>query len=60
MGLKVSKHGAVDPQHLAPQGLYPYMCDVDLKRLRKYILAGRLAPCFPGMDSDEAKVRHRV
>ena len=60
MGLKVSKCGArsVHPEHLIPQGLYP-LHDVDLKRLKKYILTGRLAPCFPGQegDGDEASSR---
>ena len=56
MGLKASKHGPIDPKLLAPQGLYP-LCDVDLKRLKRYILAGRLAPCHPGQDAESDRVR---
>ncbi len=37
-------------------GLYPNN-DVDLRKLKKLIQAQKLAPCFPGADSDTHDVR---
>ena len=38
-------------EHLRPQGVYPG-APVDLKRLKRRILEQRLAPCWPGAESN--------
>ncbi|GAQ88606.1 protein with RING-finger domain [Klebsormidium nitens] len=45
------KRVKVDDQYTRPQGLYPDReRDVDAKKLRRLILDGKLAPCFPGRE----------
>lgn len=55
MGQKSSKASQIEPRYLAPQKLYCYS-EVDLKKLRKLIKDRKLAPCFPGLDSDSREV----
>eukprot|EP00232_Nephroselmis_pyriformis_P003316 CAMPEP_0182912474 /NCGR_PEP_ID=MMETSP0034_2-20130328/37535_1 /TAXON_ID=156128 /ORGANISM="Nephroselmis pyriformis, Strain CCMP717" /LENGTH=167 /DNA_ID=CAMNT_0025049149 /DNA_START=85 /DNA_END=585 /DNA_ORIENTATION=+ len=43
------KRPAIDERYLKPTGLYAHH-DVDGKKLKKLILDGKLAPCYPGMD----------
>ena len=53
MGL-MRKSPAMDPSLTRPQGLYG-TGDVDLRKLKRLILAGKLAPCYPGREEvDEA------
>lgn len=50
MGNKLGKRrSAVDEALTRPQGLYDHQ-DVDMKRLRRLILDGRLAPCYVGQE----------
>ena len=54
MGL-MRKSPAMDPSLTRPQGLYG-TGDVDLRKLKRLILAGKLAPCYPGREEvDEAE-----
>mmetsp|Transcript_6647 Transcript_6647/g.24661 ORF Transcript_6647/g.24661 Transcript_6647/m.24661 type:complete len:608 (-) Transcript_6647:1138-2961(-) len=39
----------VEEQYTRPSGLYPTV-EVDVKRLRKLIMEGKLAPCYPGVE----------
>ena len=39
----------VDPKYTMPCGLYVHK-SIDMSRLRKLILAGRLAPCYTGLE----------
>ena len=55
MGQKSSKQPQVDPRYLAPQKLYCYN-EVDLRKLRRLIKDRKLAPCFPGVDSESQEV----
>ncbi|KAH9330555.1 hypothetical protein KI387_002663 [Taxus chinensis] len=48
MGNKFTRRRhVVDDRYTRPQGLYQHR-DVDQKKLRKLILDGKLAPCYPG------------
>ena len=47
MGLRSKP--TIDERYTRPQGLYG-TGDVDLRKLRKLILSGKLAPCFPGQE----------
>lgn len=50
MGNKFSRRRAVvDERYTRTQGLYQHR-DVDPRKLRRLILNGQLAPCFPGAD----------
>lgn len=55
MGQKNSKAPQVETRYLAPQKLYCYS-EVDLRKLRKLIKDRKLAPCFPGVDSESREV----
>ena len=58
LGLR-TPHDAVDPQFTRPQGFYDPN-DVDLKKLRRLIKHGKLAPCYPGRevaDDEETEAR---
>ena len=55
MGQKNSKQPQVDPRYLAPQKMYCYN-EVDLRKLRRLIKDRKLAPCFPGVDSESQEV----
>ena len=55
MGQKSSKPPRVDPRFFAPQKLYCYN-EVDLRKLRRLIKDNKLAPCFPGQDSESQEV----
>jgi hypothetical protein len=58
LGLR-KPHDAVDPQFTRPQGFYDPN-DVDLKKLRRLIKHGKLAPCYPGRevaDDEETEAR---
>ena len=55
MGQKSSKAPRVDPRYFAPQKLYCYS-EVDLRKLRRLIKDNKLAPCFPGADSEDQEV----
>ncbi len=55
MGQKSSKAPQVEARYLAPQKLYCYS-EVDLRKLRKLIKDRKLAPCFPGVDSESREV----
>ena len=58
LGLR-KPHEAVDPQFMRPQGFYD-PDDVDLKKLRRLIKHGKLAPCYPGReraDDEETEAR---
>lgn len=55
MGQKSSKASQIEPRYLAPQKLYCYS-EVDLKKLRKLIKDRKLAPCFPGLDTESREV----
>ena len=48
MGLRKS-YPSVDPQFTKPQGMYDED-DIDLRKLRKLIKRGKLAPCYPGRE----------
>jgi hypothetical protein len=41
----------VPEQYLRPQGLYNNLNNIDLKRLRRLILHGHLAPCWAGKEA---------
>lgn len=41
----------VDEKYTRPQGLYQHK-DVDHKKLKKLILDSKLAPCYPGDESE--------
>ncbi|KAA6426518.1 MAG: hypothetical protein FRX49_03628 [Trebouxia sp. A1-2] len=58
MGQKSSKAPQVEARYLAPQKLYCYS-EVDLRKLRKLIKDRKLAPCFPGVDSESREVEER-
>lgn len=50
MGNKIGKRKvAVDEQFTKPQGLYEHH-EIDLRRLRKLILDGKLSPCYNGAE----------
>ena len=50
MGNKIGKRRVpIDEALTRPQGLYDHQ-DVDLKRLRRLIIDGRLAPCYAGVE----------
>ncbi|KAK9802983.1 hypothetical protein WJX73_003844 [Symbiochloris irregularis] len=51
MGQKLAKPADGAKPFLKPSGLYPN-CEVDLKKLKRSILAHRLAPCYPGKDDE--------
>jgi len=51
MGL-MKKKSSVDPKYCRPQGLYSSH-NLNLKKLKKLILAGKLAPCYPGQEGAE-------
>ncbi|KAI5076545.1 hypothetical protein GOP47_0008610 [Adiantum capillus-veneris] len=52
MGNKFSRRrAAVDEQYTRTQGLYQHR-DVDPRKLRRLILNGQLAPCFPGAEDN--------
>jgi len=55
MGHKLSRSaaGPADDHLLCPTGLYPDST-VDLKKLRRLILEGKLSPCYKGLEEDEA------
>lgn len=55
MGQKSSKPPRVDPRFFAPQKLYCYN-EVDLRKLRRLIKDNKLAPCFPGEDSESQEL----
>ena len=58
LGLR-KPHDAVDPQFTRPKGFYDTN-DVDLKKLRRLIKHGKLAPCYPGRevaDDEETEAR---
>ncbi len=44
----------IPDEYTRPSGLYGGTDKLDLKRLKRFIQEGRLAPCFPG--SDEAVI----
>ncbi|EEH54573.1 uncharacterized protein MICPUCDRAFT_19589, partial [Micromonas pusilla CCMP1545] len=46
-----SKSGRMDDRYTRPQGLYDHD-DVDLKKLKRLIVKGKLAPCYPGKEQD--------
>lgn len=53
IGEKLTKHGNKIPEEfLRPQGLYS-VDKVDLRKLRRLILDGKLAPCYPGREEGE-------
>jgi len=53
MGNKLSSSSRrkqrVEEQYTRPHGLYP-KAEVDVKKLRRLILDGKLAPCYPGVE----------
>ena len=51
MGL-MKKKSSVDPKYCRPQGLYSSH-NLNLKKLKKLIVAGKLAPCYPGQEGAE-------
>ena len=51
MGL-MKKKSSVDPKYCRPQGLYSSH-NLNLKKLKKLIIAGKLAPCYPGQEGAE-------
>lgn len=53
-----TRWGAVNAQHLKPQGLYAShsIAHKQLKHLRHCILKGALAPCFPGSSAETDEV----
>ncbi|KAE9457993.1 hypothetical protein C3L33_10103, partial [Rhododendron williamsianum] len=52
MGNKLGrKRQVVDEKYTRPQGLYQHK-DVDHKKLKKLILDSKLAPCYPGDESE--------
>ncbi|MEW5319526.1 MAG: hypothetical protein WDW38_010671 [Sanguina aurantia] len=51
---KSSTVGKVPEQYLKPQGLYASSDRIDLKKLRKLIVDGRLVPCYPGLEDNAA------
>ncbi|KAI8552313.1 hypothetical protein RHMOL_Rhmol06G0257000 [Rhododendron molle] len=52
MGNKLGrKRQVVDEKYTRPQGLYQHK-DVDHKKLKKLILDAKLAPCYPGDESE--------
>ncbi|KAH7861338.1 hypothetical protein Vadar_024794 [Vaccinium darrowii] len=52
MGNKLGRRRqVVDEKYTRPQGLYQHK-DVDHKKLKKLILDSKLAPCFPGDESE--------
>jgi hypothetical protein len=56
MGLRAKP--TMDERYTKPQGLYTHG-DVDLRKLKKLIVSGKLAPCYPGQeggDDDDARV----
>jgi hypothetical protein len=55
MGNKIGgrRKAGVEERYTRPQGLYE-LHGIDQKKLRKLILEGKLAPCYPG--ADEASV----
>lgn len=55
MGQKSSKQPRVDSRYLAPQKLSCFN-EVDLRKLRRLIKDRKLAPCFPGVDSESREV----
>ncbi|DBA84088.1 hypothetical protein WJX77_008642 [Trebouxia sp. C0004] len=55
MGQKSSKAPQIEARYLAPQKLYCYS-EVDLRKLRKLIKDRKLAPCFPGVDSESREL----
>lgn len=55
MGQKSSKQPQVDARYLAPQTLCCFN-EVDLRKLRRLIKDRKLAPCFPGIDSESREV----
>ena len=48
MGLRTNRPG-LDERYTRPQGLYHHG-DVDLRKLKKLIVSGKLAPCYPGQE----------
>uniref|UniRef100_A0A061R3V2 Ring u-box domain-containing protein n=1 Tax=Tetraselmis sp. GSL018 TaxID=582737 RepID=A0A061R3V2_9CHLO len=50
MGQKLSR-GGVNEAWLRPSGMYP-TSDVNLKKLRRLILKGKLAPCYPAQEEE--------
>ncbi|KAH7426485.1 hypothetical protein KP509_10G003100 [Ceratopteris richardii] len=56
MGNKLSRRRAlVDERYTRIQGLYQHK-DVDPKKLRRLILNGQLAPCFPGAEDSSLEL----
>jgi hypothetical protein len=51
MGNKIGgrRKAGVEERYTRPQGLYE-LHGIDQKKLRKLILEGKLAPCYPGAD----------
>ncbi|XP_031480910.1 E3 ubiquitin-protein ligase GW2-like [Nymphaea colorata] len=51
MGNKIGrKKIGVAEEYTKPRGIHHQPCNVDYKKLRRLIRAGKLAPCFPGQD----------
>ena len=55
MGQRSSKAPQIEARYFAPQKLYCYD-EVDLRKLRKLIKDFKVAPCFPGVDSESCEV----
>ena len=49
----VRARSTVENKYTKPCGWYVHR-GIDTSRLKKLILAGKLAPCFPGVDSEDA------
>ena len=55
------RHPQIPDQYVRPQGLYGSTVEkLDHKRLKRFIQDGRLAPCFPGCDTNEFTDEHKV
>eukprot|EP00271_Cylindrocystis_brebissonii_P004429 TRINITY_DN1607_c0_g1_i2.p1 TRINITY_DN1607_c0_g1~~TRINITY_DN1607_c0_g1_i2.p1 ORF type:complete len:958 (-),score=191.88 TRINITY_DN1607_c0_g1_i2:1656-4529(-) len=55
MGNKASKGPPISEEHTRPQGLYVHH-DLDLRKLRRLVLEGHLAPCYPGGDESSREL----
>lgn len=62
MGAKLTKvRGGlvIDERYTQPCGLYQHK-NIDGKKLRKLILDGKLAPCFPGVEDVSGREQERL
>lgn len=62
MGAKLAKvRGGlvIDERYTQPCGLYQHK-NIDGKKLRKLIIDGKLAPCYPGVEETSGREQERL